>query len=73
LLEQTQAEAVLARLERLGDADEQCRVLMGIAFLVARGDEATHPSAGVHVDAERLNGADDDVRTEVHRRGEHAE
>ena len=72
LLEERDPEAVLAR-DRLGDAEQQRRVLVRVARVVARGDEAAGAAAARHVDAERLRAADDDVGAVVGRRREDAE
>ena len=72
LLEEGDPEAVLA-CDRLGDAEQQRRVLVRVARVVARGDEAARAAAARHVHAERLRAADDDVRAVVGRRREDAE
>ena len=67
------AEAVLARPPVSAMLSRQRRVLARVARLVARRDEAARAAAAVHVDAERLDAADDDVGAVGGRRREHAE
>ena len=73
LVEQPVAEAIFPGLERLRDADEQRRILLGIARLIARGDESADAAAGVHVNTQRLDRADHNISAVVDRGGEHPE
>src|SRR4029079_4824323 len=73
LLEEDHAEGALARLDRVAERDLQRRVLPRVALLVTRRDEPAGAAPTVHVNAERLGRADDDVRAPGARRREHAE
>ena len=72
-MEQAEAKAVLAGARRFGDADHQGRVLAGVAFVVARGDEAAGAAAAIHVHAQRLGWSHGEIRAELGGRGEHAQ
>ncbi|MNQ80247.1 hypothetical protein D3C85_952160 [compost metagenome] len=73
LLEQAQAKTVFAGFGGFGDADKQRRVLVGVQFFVAGGDEATDPATAIHVHTQRLRGAHHDIGAEINRCGQHAE
>ena len=73
LLEEDHAERPLAGLDRVADRHLQRRILARVALLVPRRDEPARAAAAVHVHAERLGRADDDVRAPGARRREHAE
>ncbi len=55
------------------DADHEVGIFRKNARIVARGDEAAQSAAVLHVDAERLRFAGDDIRAVVGGRREHAE